>query len=189
MRNSVQLGRLSSALAIGATFVAALGFATAARAEGTGRIEGFAGYYVAEELDDNVSYGVRGGWMPSHGWGLMLAYERFEKNNGKGYGRNGNVDGQIDSLEASYVAYPKGENFEIFTGLGVTDLNVDAHVASPDVDLKKSTLSVHVGLGYRAMLGDNLYLRPEVRARVYDAGDNTIDVIASIALGWSWDNE
>ena len=37
----------------------------------------------------------------------------------------------------------------------------------------------------RAMLGSNLYLRPEIRARVYDAGDNTIDVTASIALGFS----
>ena len=101
----------------------------------------------------------------------------------------GNVDAQIDSLEASYVALPWGEGFEIFTGLGVTDLDVDAHVNNPDVDLTKSTLSLHVGVGYRAMLGSNLYVRPEVRARVYDAGDNTIDFTASIALGWRWDND
>ena len=163
--------------------------AVAPPGRGPGRIEGFAGYYFAEELDDNVSFGVRGAWMPSKGWGLMASYERYEKNGGKGYGRPGNVDAQIDSLEASYVAYPTGESFEIFTGLGVTDLNVDAHVDQPAVDLKKTTLSVHVGLGYRAMLGSNLYLRPEVRARVYEAGDNTIDVTASIALGWSWDND
>lgn len=159
------------------------------QADGRGRIEGFAGYYFAEELDANVSYGVRGAWMPSRGWGLMASYERYEKNGGKGYGRPGNVDAQIDSLEVSYVAYPSGENFELFTGLGVTDLAVDAHVNNPQVDLNKTTLSAHVGLGYRAMLGSNLYLRPEVRARVYDAGDNTIDVIPSIALGWSWDND
>jgi hypothetical protein len=48
---------------------------------------------------------------------------------------------------------------------------------------------VHAGLGYRAMVGSNLYLRPEVRARVYDAGDNTVDVTASIALGGSWGND
>ena len=158
-------------------------------AEGRGRIEGFAGYYLAEELDDKITFGVRGAWMPSRGWGLMASYERYESNNGKGYGRPGNVDAQIDSLEASYIAYPSGENFELFTGLGVTDLDIDAHVANPAVDLQKTTLSAHVGLGYRAMLGESLYLRPEARARVYDAGDNTIDFIASIALGWSWDND
>lgn len=188
MRKAEKLGRFLAGLAaIGMAMMAAM--PSPLRAEGRGRVEGFAGYYLAEELDDNVSFGVRGAWMPSPGWGLMASYERFEKNDGKGYGRPGNVDAQIDSLETSYVAYPTGESFEIFTGLGVTDLDVDAHVSHPAVDLKKTTLSVHAGLGYRAMLGSNLYVRPEVRARVYDAGDNTIDVTASIALGWSWDND
>ena len=91
----------------------------------------------------------------------MAAYERYEKNDGEGYGRSGNVDAQIDSLEASYVALPWGEGFEIFTGLGMTDLDVDTHVTNPAVDLQKSTLSLHVGMGYRAALGENLYLRPE----------------------------
>ncbi len=188
MREAENLGRLLAGMAALAVAVMASQPAPL-RAEGRGRIEGFAGYYLAEELDDSVSFGVRGAWMPSPGWGLMASYERFEKNGGKGYGRPGNVDARIDSLEASYVAYPTGESFEIFTGLGVTDLNVDAHIANPAVDLEKSTLSAHVGLGYRAMLGDSLYIRPEIRARVYDAGDNTIDLTASLALGWSWSND
>ena len=166
-----------------------LGTPSNLQAQSQGQVEGFVGYYFAEELDANVSYGVRGTWMPAKGWGIMASYERYEKNDGKGYGRSGNVDAQIDSLEASYVALPWGEGFEIFTGLGVTDLDVDAHVNNPDVDLTKSTLSLHVGVGYRAMLGSNLYVRPEARARVYEAGDTTMDVTASIALGWSWDND
>ena len=158
-------------------------------AQSQGRVEGFVGYYFAEELEENVSYGLRGVWMPSKGWGIMLGYERYEKNDGEGYGRSGNVDAQIDSLEASYVAYPWGEGFEIFSGLGVTDLDVDAHVNNPDVDLNKSTLSIHAGVGYRAQVGANLYLRPEIRARAYEAGDNTLDFTASVALGWRWDND
>lgn len=159
------------------------------RAQSSGRIEGFAGYYFAEELEENVSYGLRGTWMASPGWGIMGSYERYEKNDGEGYGLSGNVDAQIESLEASYVAYPWGESFEIFTGLGLTDIDVDAHVDNPAVDLTKSTLSVHVGLGYRAMLGTNLYLRPEARARIYEAGNSTVDISASLALGWSWDTD
>ena len=162
---------------------------TSLSAQSSGRIEGFAGYYFAEELEENVSYGLRGTWMASPGWGIMGSYERYEKNDGEGYGRSGNVDAQIDSLEASYVALPWGESFEIFTGLGLTDLDVDAHVNNPAVDLQKSTLSFHVGMGYRAPLGENLYLRPEVRARMYEAGNSTVDITASIALGWSWDND
>jgi hypothetical protein len=172
-----------------AVFVALIVAPSGVAAQSQGRIEGFVGYYFPEELEENVSYGLRGTWMPSKGWGIMAAYERYDKNDGEGYGRPGNVDSQIQSLEASYVALPWGESFEIFSGLGVTDLEVDAHVNNPDVDLTKSTLSVHVGVGYRAMLGSNLYLRPEARARVYDAGDSTVDFSASFALGWSWDNE
>jgi hypothetical protein len=162
---------------------------TSLSAQSSGRIEGFAGYYFAEELEQNVSYGVRGTWMAAPGWGIMGSYERYEKNDGEGYGRSGNVDAQIDSLEASYVALPWGESFEIFTGLGLTDVDVDAHVNNPAVDLQKSTLSVHVGIGYRAMLGENLYLRPEARARIYEAGNSTVDISASLALGWSWDTD
>lgn len=178
--------------AIGIATVLALGVVsapTALRAQDQGRIEGFVGYYFAEELEENVSYGLRGVWMPSKGWGLMLSYERYEKQNGSGYGRSSNVDAEIQSLEASYVAYPWGEGFELFSGLGVTDLQVDAHVEHPAVDLDKAALTIHAGIGYRAQLGANLYLRPEIRARAYEAGDNTLDFSASVALGWRWDND
>ncbi len=188
MQLSQRLGKVVAG-AIVAVVVGFAGMPSSVQAQSQGRIEGFAGDYFAEELDANVSYGVRGTWMPSPGWGIMAAYERYEKNDGSGYGRSGNVDAQIDSLEASYVALPWGEGWEIFSGLGLTDVDVDAHVDNPAVDLTKSTLSLHVGVGYRAMLGENLYLRPEARARIYDAGNSTVDITASIALGWSWDND
>ena len=106
--------------------------------------------------------------------------------------------GTLVAVVAGFLGLPSGlqaqsqgqiEGFEIFSGLGLTDIDVDAHVNNPDVDLTKSTLSVHAGVGYRAMLGDNLYLRPEARARIYEAGNSTVDISASIALGWSWDND
>lgn len=188
MNRSKMLGRYVAGMAVGAVGILVC-LPASLLAQSSGRVEGFVGYYFAEELDANVSYGVRGTWMPSKGWGIMGSYERYEKNDGGGYGRSGNVDAQIDSLEASYVAYPWGESFEIFTGLGLTDLDVDAHVNNPAVDLTKSTLSLHVGVGYRAMLGTNLYLRPEARARIYEAGNSTVDISASLALGWSWDTD
>lgn len=188
----MQLAPRRSRVVAGAIVAVVAGFLGASsnlQAQSEGRIEGFAGYYFAEELDANVSYGLRGTWNPSKGWGIMGSYERYEKNDGAGYGRSGNVDAQIQSIEASYVARPWGEGFEIFSGLGLTDIDVDAHVENPAVDLTTSSLSVHVGVGYRAMLGENLYLRPEARARLYDAGNNTVDISASLALGWSWDND
>ena len=188
MNRSQKLGRYVAGMALGVVGTLVC-LPASLLAQSSGRVEGFAGYYFAEELDANVSYGLRGAWMASPGWGIMGSYERYEKNDGEGYGRSGNVDAQIDSLEASYVAYPWGESFEIFTGLGLTDVDVDAHVNNPAVDLQKSTLSVHFGIGYRAMLGENLYLRPEARARIYEAGNSTVDISASLALGWSWDTD
>lgn len=188
MQLSPKLGRVVAG-AVAAVVACLVAVPSSLQAQSQGQVEGFVGYYFAEELDANVSYGLRGTWSPSKGWGIMGSYERYEKNDGKGYGRPGNVDAQIQSIEASYVARPWGEGFEIFSGLGLTDIDVDAHVNNPDVDLTKSTLSVHAGVGYRAMLGDNLYLRPEARARVYEAGNSTVDISASIAFGWSWDND
>ena len=40
------------------------------------------------------------------------------------------------------------------------------------------------GIGYRAEFGTSLYLRPEIRGRTYDAGDNTIDFTAAVAEMW-----
>ncbi|MEO8198824.1 MAG: outer membrane beta-barrel protein [Thermoanaerobaculia bacterium] len=188
MHRSNRSGRVVAG-AVATVLACLVAIPTGLQAQSQGRVEGFVGYYFAEELEENVSYGLRGVWMPSKGWGIMGSYERYQKNDGKGFGRQRNVDAEIQSLEASYVAYPWGEGFEIFTGLGLTDINVDAHVNNPAVDLTKSTLSIHAGIGYRAQLGTNLYLRPELRARTYEAGDNTLDFTASVALGWRWDND
>lgn len=156
---------------------------------GDGRVEGFAGYYFAEETDEDISFGVRGGWDSGRGWGLMLGFETFETS-GEGYGVRNGVDADISHLELSYVAYPGGSGFELFSGLGATDLDVDipvhGHVAG---DLDGATLSIHAGVGYRANLGDSLYIRPEIRARTYDAEDETIDFTASIAIGFRWEGD
>lgn len=157
-------------------------------AEGEGRVEGFAGYYFGEELAEDVSYGARGAWRPSPGWGLMASFESFSLSGDDGYGES-NVDADIAHFEVSFLAYPTGKSFEMFCGLGYADVSVDTHVPGAAVDLDKGSLSLHVGLGYRAALGDTFYLRPEVRARSYDVVDSTIDVTASIALGFSWAND
>ena len=153
---------------------------------GDGRVEAFAGYYFAEELPEDVSFGLRGAWESGRGWGLMLSYERFESD-GAGYGEPSNVDGEVQHLELSYIAYPTGGGFELFSGIGTTDVNVDPHVAGASVDLDKASFSVHAGIAYRWDLGDAVYLRPELRARLYKVADETIDYTASIAFGFRWD--
>ena len=155
---------------------------------GDGRLEGFAGYYFAEELEEDVSFGVRGGWDFGNGWGLLAAYEMFDTT-GEGYGVASNVEGEMSHLELSFVAYPGGGGFELFSGLGATDLDVDIPVPGHIANVDQTELSIHAGVGYRMVLGDTLYLRPEVRARVYDAVDETIDITASVALGFQWNGD
>ena len=177
MRNATKIGGLGLA--------ALLWLVNAVPATASGRIEGFAGYYVAEELEEDISYGVRGTWESDRGWGLMLSYESFDTD-GSGYGEPGNVDGKLEHLELSFVSRLGGGGWEIFSGIGTTDVNVDTHVPGASVDLDKSSFSIHAGLAYRMDLGDVLYLRPEARARLYKVGDETIDYTGSIALGFRW---
>ena len=176
MRNGLKIGSFGLA--------ALLWLATAVPAQAGGRVEGFAGYYFAEELEEDLSFGVRGTWESDRGWGLMLGYESFDTD-GKGYGEPRGVDGKLQHLELSYLV-KLGSSFELFSGIGTTDVNVDTHVPGASVDLDKSSFSIHAGLAYRMDLGDVLYLRPEARARLYKVGDETIDYTGSIALGFRW---
>ena len=64
-------------LAAAAAFGALLCF-VAPPAEAGGRVEGFAGYYFAEELEEDLAYGVRAAWDSGNGWGLMGSVELFE---------------------------------------------------------------------------------------------------------------
>ena len=140
MRNGMRIG-------VGLATLFALG-AVAPALAGDGRIEAFAGYYVAEELEEDISYGLRGGWDSGRGWGLMLSYEQFETD-GKGYGEPSGVEGELAHLELSYVAYPGGSGFELFSGIGGTIVDVDTGVPGAIVDLDKTVFSIHAGVAYR----------------------------------------
>jgi hypothetical protein len=153
----------------------------ASAAEGW-RLEGFAGYYIAEEVDEDISYGVRGMWDTGNGWGVMASYEAFDVN-GPGFGESFDFDTSLEHLELSYVA-SLGKGWELFTGVGAAKMDADHNVQGAVVDLDKTSFSVHSGVAYRADLGDVVYLRPEVRARIYKIGDETVDVTASVALGF-----
>lgn len=173
-------------LAVGIVLTAWAGLIGAAPVlAGDGRIEAFAGYYFAEELEEDISYGLRGGWDSGSGWGLMLSYEQFEVD-GKGYGEPSGVDAELAHLELSFVAYPGGGGWELFSGIGGALVDVDLNVPGAVVDLDKTTLSIHGGVAYRFDLGDSFYLRPELRARTYDTSDLTLDFTGSLAFGFRW---
>ena len=170
--------------ACGAMALGLLLLAAPAKA-GDSRLEAFAGYYFAEETEEDISYGARYGWDSSRGWGLMASYEAFETE-GSGYGEPRGIEAEIQQIELSWVAYPGQSGFELFTGVGCAIVDVDHGIAGAVVDLDKSVFSVHAGAGYRFDLGEVLYLRPEVRLRGYDVGDETLDVTASLAIGFDF---
>jgi hypothetical protein len=176
---------ITAALAASVLF---LSFAAPALA-GDSRIEAFVGYYYPEELDSDVSYGARYGWDSGRGWGWMLAYEMFETT-GTGYHAAGvpvrNVDAERSHLEVSWVTYPTGKGLELFLGAGATAIDDDIPVHGHIGDFDKTTFSFHSGIGWRGELGETLYWRPELRFRMYDAEDETVDITASIALGFDF---
>ena len=173
-------------VAYGAMAVALLLISAPAKA-GDSRLEAFAGYYFAEETEDDISFGARYSWDSGRGWGLMASYETLEVE-GAGYNVPGGVEAELQQIEASWVLHPRNGNFDLFAGLGATILDVDHGVAGPIIDLDDTVISTHAGAGYRFDLGDVVYLRPEVRMRTYDIGDQTLDFSASVAIGFDFGN-
>lgn len=178
------LARRRSAILLFAFTLAAV---VPAAAAGDWRGEGFVGYTFPEELEGDVAYGARLAWDSKRGWGFLLSYEMFETG-GEGYGLDGGVDGGVDAelahLELSWVARPGAGAFELFSGVGATDLDVESFFPGLIAGLDGTELSIHAGIGYLIDLGDVIYLRPELRARMYDAEDETIDFTASLAIGF-----
>jgi hypothetical protein len=150
----------------------------------------FAGYFFPEELDEDLTYGLRFGRRGVGNWGWQIAGSWFDVADSQGFsGRK--VDADIVHVDFSAAYYP-GEDgrFSIFFGPGWASGNVD--IPGSTEDLSDDVFSAHVGLGYEADITDSFYIKPDARLRWYelegfgeDGGkDNQITYEAAIAIGW-----
>lgn len=150
----------------------------------------FAGYFFPEELDEDLTYGLRFGRRGLHHWGWMIAGSWFDVADSQGFS-GFDVDADVVHVDFQAQYYPREDgNFSIFFGPGWASGNVD--VPGSTEDLSDDVFSAHVGLGYEIDVARNFYIKPDARLRWYelegfgpDGGkDNQLTYEAAIALGW-----
>jgi hypothetical protein len=150
----------------------------------------FAGYFFPEELDEDLTYGLRFGRRGLNHWGWMVAGSWFDVADSQGFS-GFDVDADIIHVDFQAQYYPRADgNFAIFFGPGWASGNVD--VPGSTEDISDDVFSAHVGLGYEIDVTDSFYVKPDARLRWYelegfgaDGGkDNQITYEAAIAIGW-----
>jgi hypothetical protein len=159
------------------------------QASATGKFEVFAGYFFPEELDEDLTYGLRFGSKGDNNWGWEVAGSWFDVADSQGFSGQ-KVDADIVHVDFSAVYYPGGNDFGILFGLGWASGNVD--VPGTTTDLSDDTFTVNGGIAYDINFTDSFYLRPDLRFRWYelegfgpDGGkDSQLTYEAALALGW-----
>lgn len=176
--------------AVGAVLLTlALAAAPAQAQAGTGSFELYAGYYFPDSdvLDDDVTYGVRGGYRLSDSFGIQGSVGRYEDSeNILGLA---NVNLELTLVDASAVWYfnpGSSSEFFVFGGPGWAFADVNADFLGIPLDsVSDDTFTLHAGLGLNIGLTDRIYLRPDVRARWFDDSNDEVDLEASLAVGFT----
>ena len=150
----------------------------------------FAGYFFPEELDEDLTYGLRFGRRGVGNWGWQIGASWFDVADSQGFSGE-TVDADVIHVDLSAAWYPTDNGrFSIFFGPGFASGNID--VPGTREELSDDVFSAHVGLGYEAEITPNFYIKPDARLRWYelegfgpDGGkDSQLTYEAAIALGW-----
>ncbi len=164
-----------------------LGVPSAASAEGwNGQL--FAGYFFPEELDEDLTYGLRFGHRGGGNWGWEVAGSWFDVADSQGFS-GADIDADLVHVDFSLNYYPGGGEFYFFGGPGWVTGNVDLPSTS---DLSDDAFTLHAGLGWEANVNDNFFIPIDARARWYeleglgpDGGkDSQLTYEASVGLGF-----
>lgn len=162
---------------------------TPAPASAAGRFEVFAGYFFPEELDEDLTYGLRFGGKGDNNWGWEVASSWFDVADSQGFSGQP-VDADILHIDFSAIYYPGGNDFGILFGAGWATGEIDI----PGSTQKNSddAFTINGGIGYDFNVTERFYLRPDVRFRWYElegfgpegGTDNQLTYEAAFALGW-----
>jgi hypothetical protein len=169
--------------------LALVGLASPDPAAAAGKFEVFAGYFVPEELDEDLTYGLRFGSKGDANWGWEVAGSWFDVADSQGFS-GAKVDADIVHVDFSAVYYFGGGDFSTFFGVGWASGNVD--VPGTTTDLSDDTFTVNGGLAYDININESFYIKPDLRFRWYelegfgpDGGkDSQLTYEAAVALGW-----
>ena len=165
-----------------------LGVPSAASAEGW-NVQLFAGYFFPEELDEDLTYGLRFGHRGGGNWGWEVAGSWFDVADSQGFSGQ-DVDADLVHVDFSLNYYPGGGQFYFFGGPGWVSGNID--VPTVTTDLSDDAFTLHAGLGWEANVNDSFFIPIDARARWYelegfgpDGGkDSQLTYEASVGLGF-----
>lgn len=153
--------------------------------------EVFGGYFLPEELDEDLTYGLRFGHRGDGDWGWQIGTSWFDVADSQGF-TGKTVDADVFHVDFSLAWYPNDSGFSVFFGPGFASGNVD--VPGVTTDLSDDVFSAHAGIAYEFKAGESFYVKPDLRARFYemegfgpDGGrQNQINYEATVALGWKF---
>ena len=157
-----------------------------AEAQGYRYFELYGGYYDPglDELDNDVTLGLRWGGRVNPSWGWELSAGFFDLNgdaNRPLEGLAGDASGYFGDF--SGVWYVAGSNFGLLGGLGFATVDVD--VIGTTEDVSDDAFTYHFGTFYEWDLGDKFFLKPQVRVRKFE-GDTYEKSDTEYALGLGW---
>ncbi len=161
-------------------------------------IEGQFGYYDPDAVEDNGQiYGGAFGWKPTDEFGLLLAAGVIDLEDDLLDIENSNLRYQLFLVDLSFQWFPGGKSFYVFAGPGFATVDVEFDVPGDNNDGEDSdsNYTINGGLGFMAKVGENFFIRPEVKARYYEdqefEGDQIesydgLDLQYTVGLGWTF---
>lgn len=165
----------------GVALAAVLAFAQAAGASEF-TVEGFAGYYDPEDLDENGEiFGGRLGYKPSEQFGMALSVGVIDLEDDFLNIDDADLRFQLLLADFSFQWYPGGGGFYLMAGPGYSVIDIEIDIPGNDNDFNDddSSFTLHGGLGYRWDLGESFFIRPELKARWFEGTDFEADESAS----------
>ena len=155
----------------------------------------YAGYYLPEELDEDILYGARfGGPMGSGNWGWKVSTGWFDVEDSQGFSSS-RVNMDLWHFDFSLDVHPGGGPFHFFFGPGFTTAELTADDGfGGNQEFSDDVFTVHGGAGWDILVGESFYIPIEARARWYElegfgpegGKQSQLDYEASAGLGWKF---
>ena len=159
-----------------------------AEAQGYKFFELYGGYYDPgfDELDNDITYGLRFGGRVNPNWGWELTGGLFDLNGDADRPLAGTIgDANAVLVDFSGIWFVAGSNFGLLGGVGFATVDVD--VVGTTEDVSDDAFTYHFGANYQWDIGTSFYLKPEIRVRKFE-GDTyeKSDSEYSLGLGWKF---
>ncbi len=145
----------------------------------------FAGSYQpkAEEMEDDVLYGLRLGHALNKRFEVEGTFGRFENSSSLGEGVRASIDSKLVDASGLWVVPVRDKvRWLLFGGPGWAFGDAELTIAGQRVVQSTDSLSMHAGTGLRLALTRRAHIRPDARFRWYEQTSET-DFEATVAAG------